>query len=116
MKINSEASALLAQIKNYQSQISDARRGELSDSTIDNIPENSNFGSEISKLMSDTLASVSETQANANALSNSFLAGEDVPLTEVVLEMQKSSLAFETTLQVRNKVLQAYEQIMNMPV
>jgi flagellar hook-basal body complex protein FliE len=34
----------------------------------------------------------------------------------VILEMQKSSLAFEATLQVRNKVLQAYEQIMNMPV
>jgi flagellar hook-basal body complex protein FliE len=30
--------------------------------------------------------------------------------------MQKSSLAFEATLQVRNKVLQAYEQVMNMPV
>ena len=116
MKINSEASALLAQIKNYQSQITDARRGELADPAINNIPENSNFGSEISKLMSDALASVSETQANANALGNAFLAGEDVPLTEVVLEMQKSSLAFETTLQVRNKVLQSYEQIMNMPV
>ena len=51
MKINSEASALLAQIKNYQSQISDARRGELADPAINNIPENSNFGSEISKLM-----------------------------------------------------------------
>jgi flagellar hook-basal body complex protein FliE len=30
--------------------------------------------------------------------------------------MQKASLAFETTLQVRNKVLKAYEEVMNMPV
>jgi flagellar hook-basal body complex protein FliE len=45
-----------------------------------------------------------------------FERGEDVPLTDVVLSMQKSSLAFEATLQVRNKVLKAYEDIMNMPV
>jgi flagellar hook-basal body complex protein FliE len=30
--------------------------------------------------------------------------------------IQKSSLAFEATLQIRNKVLKAYEEIMNMPV
>jgi flagellar hook-basal body complex protein FliE len=45
-----------------------------------------------------------------------FESGEDVPLTDVVLSMQKSSLAFEATLQVRNKILKAYEDIMNMPV
>ena len=39
-----------------------------------------------------------------------------LPLTDVVLSMQKSSLSFEATLQVRNKVLKAYEDIMNMPV
>jgi len=32
------------------------------------------------------------------------------------MSMQKSSLAFEATLQIRNKVLKAYEDIMNMPV
>ncbi len=52
----------------------------------------------------------------ANALSEAYDRGEDVPLTDVVLAMQKSSLAFEATLQVRNKVLKAYEDILNMPV
>jgi flagellar hook-basal body complex protein FliE len=33
-----------------------------------------------------------------------------------VIGMQKASLAFEATLQIRNKVLKAYEEIMNMPV
>lgn len=116
MKINSEASALLAQIKDYQSQIGDSRKTNSVEAANGTVTEKSNFGSEISELMSEALAGVSETQSNASALSNAYLAGEDVPLTEVVLEMQKSSLAFETTLQVRNKVLQAYEQIMNMPV
>jgi flagellar hook-basal body complex protein FliE len=33
-----------------------------------------------------------------------------------VMNMQKASLAFEATVQVRNKVMQAYQEIMNMPV
>jgi flagellar hook-basal body complex protein FliE len=49
-------------------------------------------------------------------LSEAYDRGENVPLTDVVLSMQKSSLAFEATLQVRNKVMKAYEEIMNMPV
>jgi flagellar hook-basal body complex protein FliE len=49
-------------------------------------------------------------------LRSAYDRGEDVPLTDVVLAMQKSSLAFEATLQVRNKVLKAYEDVLNMPV
>jgi flagellar hook-basal body complex protein FliE len=45
-----------------------------------------------------------------------FERGEAVPLTDVVMKMQKASLSFEATLQVRNKVLKAYEDVMNMPV
>ena len=42
--------------------------------------------------------------------------GEDIPLTSVVLATQKASLGFEATLQVRNKLMKAYDDIMNMPV
>ncbi|MGB1159093.1 MAG: flagellar hook-basal body complex protein FliE [Porticoccaceae bacterium] len=59
---------------------------------------------------------VNQTQQTAKAMRTAFERGEDMPLTEVVLGMQKSSLAFEATLQIRNKVLKAYQDIMNMPV
>ena len=62
------------------------------------------------------LDKVNETQVKSSNLQEAYQRGEDVPLTDVVLGMQKSSLAFEATLQVRNKVLRAYEEIMNMPV
>jgi flagellar hook-basal body complex protein FliE len=62
------------------------------------------------------LDSVNETQAKSRKMQEAYERGEEVPLTEVVLSMQKSSLAFEATLQVRNKVMKAYEEIMNMPV
>ena len=62
------------------------------------------------------LNEVNTSQHKSAALKEAFDRGEDVPLTNVVLAMQKSSLAFEATMQVRNKVLKAYEDILNMPV
>ena len=62
------------------------------------------------------LSEVNETQSASKSIRNAYERGEDVPLTDVVMSLQKSSLAFEATLQIRNKVLKAYEEIMNMPV
>jgi len=59
---------------------------------------------------------VNDMSQQSSALQSAYERGEDVPLTDVVLAMQKSSLAFEATLQVRNKVMKAYEEILNMPV
>ena len=64
----------------------------------------------------NALDKVNESDIKADAMTEAYDRGEEVPLTEVVLSMQKSSLAFEATLQVRNKVMKAYEEIMNMPV
>ena len=64
----------------------------------------------------NAVQSVNETQMKAADMRDAYERGEDIPLTDVVLAMQKSSLAFEATLQVRNKLLKAYEDIKNMPV
>ena len=111
-----EANNLLAQIRDYQSQIADSRAMISTDSQVDGSSRAGNFGSEISSAMTQALSGVNDLQENAVDLSSAYLAGDDIPLTDVVLELQKSSLAFEATLQVRNKVLKAYEDIMNMPV
>ena len=62
------------------------------------------------------VSAVNQTQVNARGMAEAYERGAEIPLTDVVLAMQKSSLAFEATLQVRNKVLKAYEDILNMPV
>ena len=67
-------------------------------------------------LVRQTVNKVNENQMHASKIASSYERGEGVPLTDVVLSMQKSSLSFEATLQVRNKVLKAYEDILNMPV
>ena len=67
-------------------------------------------------LMVDALNGVNDASQESKALSAAYEKGEDVPLTDVVLAMQKASIGFEATLQVRNKLVRAYEDIKNMPV
>ena len=69
-----------------------------------------------SSMTKNALDEVNAAQKSSMALREAYDRGEDVPLTNVVLEMQRSSLAFESALQVRKKVLKAYEDILNMPV
>lgn len=67
-------------------------------------------------LVKGAVSQVNDAQVTTRAKQAAYERGEDIPLTDVVLSMQKSSLAFEATLQIRNKVLKAYEDILNMPV
>ena len=66
--------------------------------------------------MVDAFNDVNDVQQASAELKNAYERGEDIPLTDVVLSMQKASIGFEATLQVRNKLIRAYEDIMNMPV
>ncbi len=68
------------------------------------------------ELVKGAVGQVNQAQLDARDLQVAYERGDNVPLTDVVLGMQKSSLAFEATLQVRNKVLKAYEDILNMPL
>ena len=71
---------------------------------------------DFSDLVRQAVSQTNASQVDAQNTTQAFERGEAVPLTDVVLKMQKASLSFEATLQVRNKVLKAYEDIMNMPV
>ena len=66
--------------------------------------------------LGETLKTVNDLQMTSGQIKDAFEKGADIPLTQVMLASQKSALAFQATLQVRNKVLAAYQDIMNMPV
>jgi flagellar hook-basal body complex protein FliE len=66
--------------------------------------------------LSDALKAVNTQQAQSTSLSESYERGETNDIVGVMLARQKASLGFEATLQVRNKLLGAYRDIMNMPV
>ena len=62
------------------------------------------------------LGSVNAAQNEAGSASAAYERGDSSDIAGVMLARQKSSIAFEATLQVRNKLMSAYRDIMNMPV
>lgn len=62
------------------------------------------------------LANVNQSQQHARTLTESFDRGEHQDLLGAMIAQQKAKLAFETTLQIRNKLMTAYQDVMNMPV
>ena len=66
--------------------------------------------------MRSAVDSVNEQQRLSRQLQTSYVRGEDVSLTDVAIAMQRSSVAFEATVQVRNKILESYKEIMNLTV
>jgi flagellar hook-basal body complex protein FliE len=80
-------------------------------------PEVTPAGSEFGNLLASSISKVNEVQKEAGKLSNAFVMGDtNVSLAEVMVAKQKSGIAFEATLQVRNKLLGAYKEIMAMQV
>ncbi len=60
---------------------------------------------------------VNEQQLKADGLTQKFALGDDsVNLSDVMIERQKASLSLQATVQVRNKLVSAYHEIMNMQV
>ena len=64
-----------------------------------------------------SLDSVSSSMIKADEMGKSFSMGDDkVNLSDVMISMQKATIAFQATSQVRNKLVSAYHEIMNMQV
>ncbi len=64
-----------------------------------------------------SLDQVNGMQLDAQSLAQRFETGDaSVSLSDAMIALQKSSIAFQQTVQVRNKMVQAYQDIMNMPV
>jgi flagellar hook-basal body complex protein FliE len=66
--------------------------------------------------MKSALNEVNNLQANAEQATNAYERGETTDIAGVMLAREKASVGFQATLQVRNKLLSAYKDIMSMPV
>ena len=59
---------------------------------------------------------VAEKQGAAAAASRQILAGENVPLHQAVIAGEEAAIAFQLMVEVRNKLLEAYQELMRMQV
>jgi len=72
---------------------------------------------DFSKMLSDSINQVNNLQQESSAMKVAFETGsKEVDLPEVMVAAQKASLSFEAMTEVRNKLLNAYQEVMNMQV
>jgi flagellar hook-basal body complex protein FliE len=70
-----------------------------------------------SAVLKHGLDQVNAAQQRARTAATAFEQGKpDIDLAQTMLEMQKASIAFRAAVEVRNKLVSAYQEIMNMPV
>ena len=71
--------------------------------------------SEFARLLHQGVDTVNQTQQRAGVLADAFERGTPgVELPQVMLEMQKASVSFRALNEVRNRLISAYQEIMNM--
>lgn len=68
-------------------------------------------------MLKNALDEVNTAQQDADKLAQAFEAGKaDASIQEVMISLQKANLSFQTMVQVRNKLVAAYQDVMNMQV
>jgi flagellar hook-basal body complex protein FliE len=111
-----EIDRVLATIRSFSSQ-GTAGVGGIGQNNAAGATQGTNGVSEFGKLLQKGLDSVNQSQQTANTLATQFEKGvPGVELPQVMLEMQKASVSFRALTEVRNRLVNAYQEIMNMPL
>ncbi|MBQ0759879.1 MAG: flagellar hook-basal body complex protein FliE [Gammaproteobacteria bacterium] len=105
---------ILTQIRSLRDQTAIARPeadpNSLGAIHVGNTPK-VDFGS----MLKQSIDAVNATQQNSGALAAAFERGDDnVSLTQVMVNMQKSEVSFKALVEVRNKFVDAYQEVMRM--
>lgn len=86
--------------------------GNIDGSGVTGSSETLDFGA----FLNDAITKVNNLQNDADELKINFAAGKTDNIQDVMIAMQKADVAFQMTVQVRNKILEAYQEIMRMPM
>lgn len=107
-----KANSLYAQMQSMSLEAMGNRQ-----SNVEAIPAVNNSTSDFGSLLKDAVNKVNDLQQETGAKRTAFELGDpNVTLSQVMVASAKSGIAFDATVQVRNKFVEAYKEIMNMPV
>jgi len=74
-------------------------------------------GLDFSESLKDAINQVNSVQKESGRLKNDFTMGDkNVDLVDVMVASQKASVSFQAMVQVRNKLISAYQDVMSMPI
>lgn len=70
-----------------------------------------NKNSKFSEIISGVINNVNNSQVNANNMVNSFIKGEDVSMHNVMLAVEESQISMQLLIEMRNKLVEAYQEV-----
>ena len=73
-------------------------------------------GTSFADSIKEAISKVNDLQTEADQLANRLAAGDAVEIHQAMIAMQKASTALQFTIQVRNKIIEAYQEIMRLQV
>lgn len=74
-------------------------------------------GPRFTEVMAQAVNKVNEVQQASAAMSKAYIQGDpSIDVTDVMIASQKAGVAFDSMVQVRNKLVEAYRDVMNMPL
>ncbi len=80
---------------------------------VDNKLNGPRFG----ELMEQAVSKVNEVQQASSSMAEAYVRGDqNIDVTDVMIASQKAGVAFDAMVQVRNKLVEAYRDVMNMPM
>lgn len=83
----------------------------LNNIDINKSNSDSEVSSSFSKVIGEAISKVNESQISADNKVESLIKGEDVSMHDVMLSMEESQLSMQLLIEVRNKVVEAYQEI-----
>ncbi len=69
---------------------------------------------DFAKVLKEALEKVNEQQKKAEKMADDYAAGKISNIHEVIIEAEKASIALRLTVEVRNRIVEAYREIMRM--
>ena len=115
-KISSTGLNLVSKSVNESIEKTKSIQKEIISTQQDIIKDSKSLSSNFISDVSNALNNVAKAQNEAAEITKNYELGKEQDLTKVIVNQQISKLGFQLTLNVRNKVLSAYKDIMNMPV
>lgn len=94
-----------------------AMQGQAQSAPVNPQQINSNNQVDFGDLMKTAVNQVNSLQQTSGSLATGFEMGDpNINLSDVMIASQKASVAFEATVQVRNKLVEAYQEVMRMSI
>nr|WP_235849082.1 MULTISPECIES: flagellar hook-basal body complex protein FliE [Bacillaceae] len=66
--------------------------------------------------LNEAITNVNQSQVNSQKMTEKVVRGENVDLHDVMITAQQASITLQTTVEIRNKVIEAYQEVMRMQV